>query len=405
MNKKRAIWDSVLISGIHMNYWAGSTIQMTFLVSFMTMSGYTASQVGLAVAVFSGVNFTCQPVWGYLSDRMKNVRRTIIICLVCATPLLLLLPGAVESRLSYLMIVYTLLACFQGPVAGLLDSLTYGGAETNPYIVYGIARGSGSLFSAVAMLVSGELLYRIGVKYAFVVEAALFVLAAVCAMLYSGTGFESAASPKSERTALGGTIREILQNRACLFLFLSVILLNIGVKAGYTFVPMMVLEMGGTTASNGYVMAINTVGMMPCMLLYNYLHDKRKVSNKILYLLACLFTIARILSLAMVGSMPAMYGIQLISSLQYGFLQPAMLTAITEIVPQRIRTTAITLAAALQLGVSSLAGDYAAGLMAERIGMRPMFLLLAGVAVLGLGSFWHSTRLLERKDNVKSVSG
>lgn len=387
MNKKRAIWDSVLISGIHMNYWAGSTIQMTFLVSFMTMSGYTASQVGLAVAVFSVVNFTCQPVWGYLSDRMKNIRRTIIICLVCATPLLLLLPGAVESRLSYLMIVYTLLACFQGPVAGLLDSLTYGGAETNPYIVYGIARGSGSLFSAVAMLVSGELLYRIGVKYAFVVEAALFVLAAVCAMLYSGTGFESAASPKSERTALGGTIREILQNRACLFLFLSVILLNIGVKAGYTFVPMMVLEMGGTTASNGYVMAINTVGMMPCMLLYNYLHDKRKVSNKILYLLACLFTIARILSLAMVGSMPA------------------MLTAITEIVPQRIRTTAITLAAALQLGVSSLAGDYAAGLLAERIGMRPMFLLLAGVAVLGLGSFWHSTRLLERKDNVKSVSG
>ena len=58
MNKKRAIWDSVLISGIHMNYWAGSTIQMTFLVSFMTMSGYTASQVGLAVAVFSVVNFT-----------------------------------------------------------------------------------------------------------------------------------------------------------------------------------------------------------------------------------------------------------------------------------------------------------------------------------------------------------
>lgn len=134
-------------------------------------------------------------------------------------------------------------------------------------------------------------------------------------------------------------------------------------------------------------MAINTVGMMPCMLLYNYLHDKRKVSNKILYLLACLFTIARILSLAMVGSMPAMYGIQLISSLQYGFLQPAMLTAITEIVPQRIRTTAITLAAALQLGVSSLAGDYAAGLLAERIGMRPMFLLLAGVAVLGWAAF------------------
>ena len=82
-----------------------------------------------------------------------------------------------------------------------------------------------------------------------------------------------------------------------------------------------------------------------------------------------------------------------------------MLTAITEIVPQRIRTTAITLAAALQLGVSSLAGDYAAGLLAERIGMRPMFLLLAGVAVLGLTSFWHSARLLERKDNVKSVSG
>ena len=403
MTRKRAILDGVLISGIHMNYWAGSTIQMTFLVSFMTMSGYTASQIGLAVAVFSVVNFTFQPVWGYLSDRMKNIRRIIILCLLCSAPLLLLLPGAVESRLSYLMIVYTLLACFQGPVAGLLDSLTYSGAETNRYIVYGIARGSGSLFSAVAMLVSGELLYRIGVRYAFAAEAALFILAAVCAALYSGTGFENAASQRNERPALGATIRESLQNRACLFLFLSVALLNIGIKAGYTFVPMMVLKMGGTTASNGYVMAINTVGMMPCMLLYNYLHDRRRVSNKILYLLACLFTIARILSLAMVRTMTAMYAIQLISSLQYGFLQPAMLTAVAELVPKRIRTTAITLAAALQLGASSLLGDYAAGILVERVGMRTTFLLLTGIAVLGLCSFLHSAHITEKNSREQTV--
>lgn len=399
MTKKRAILDAAFLSGIHMNYWAGITIESTFLVTFMTLAGYSATEIGLVVAVSNLTTLIMQPLWGFLSDKYRNIKLIVILCLSCTAAIVLFLANAIESGVLYTVVLYTLLGCFKGPIAGLVDSLTYIGAEQNKYIQYSIARGTGSLFSAVAMLFGGRILDRIGVRYAFVLEAVLLILGIFAAVFYSGKRYGVVLTEREteEKTTIRDTIKRITANKALIFLAVSVILINIGINASYTLSPRMIVDMGGTAADNGYAMAINTVGMMPCMMLYSYLLGKKKVPNHILYLLACVFSIMRILSLALVNTLPVMFGIQIISSLQYGFLQPAMLTEISNLVEKRIRTTTITLVCSLQTGFSYVAGSLIAGRIADVYGVKTVFYLFSIVAVAGIVSFFKTIKL--RKNN------
>lgn len=402
MTKRRAVLDAVFMSGIHMNYWAGATIESTFLVTFMTLMGYTATETGLVVAVSNLSTLIMQPLWGYLSDKYRNIKGFVILCLGCTAAMVLFLANAIEAGVWHTVFLYALLGCFKGPIAGLVDSLTYNGAEKNKYIQYSIARGSGSLFSAVAMLLGGRLLEQIGVRYAFTLEAGLLLIGIFSALFYSGNryGMVLAESGAEVKTTVRDTLSRITANRPLLFLAVSVILINIGINASYTLSPRMIVEMGGSAADNGYAMAVNTAGMMPCMLLYSYLLNKKKIPNHILYLLACVFSIMRILSLALVNTLPMMFAVQIISAMQYGFLQPAMLTEISGLVEKRIRTTTITLVCSLQTGFSYVTGSLAAGRIADLYGVKTVFYLFSIAAVAGLISFFGTIYIKKEKGSV-----
>lgn len=389
MTKKRAVLDAVYLSGVHMNYWAGTTIESTYLVAFMTIVGYSATETGMVVAASYISGLLMQPFWGYMSDRYKNVKRSIIVCLTCTTTLVLLLKNAIENGVLYTVFLYMVLGCFKGPVVGLLDSLTYDGAEKNKYVHYSLARGSGSLFSAIVMLASGKILDNIGIQYAFMMEAVLLVLAVVSSALYTGKRYQKAVTEKEQEypISIKDTVHQVIRNKALICLAVSVILLNIGINATYTLSPRMIVEMGGSVADNGWAMAINTAGMMPCMMLYSYMLEKRKISNPLLYLLASTFSVLRILSLALVNTLPVMFGIQILGSLQYGFLQPAMLTEISILTNKRIRTTTITLITSLQTGFSYVVGSLVTGKIFDQYGNRVVFIVFAGVAIMGAISY------------------
>lgn len=386
MSKFRARVDSVLISGVHASFWSAYTVQTTFLITFLALNGYSPSEIGLLTTIQSLFNLVAQPVWGYLSDSKLKLKTVMLICMVCSIPITVLFPSVVHS---YLLIVGAncLFAVFELPLTGLLDSITNMAAGKNRYVIYGVARGCGSFFSAVTCLFAGGILDVLGIEYMFVLHALLMLVAIVLLCGFSGKGH----SEQKEQERLGGdderitlvvAAKALLVNPKYIALLLSTILLNIGLRAGLVYTPIMIADFGGTSAHNGYAMAVNTVGMAPCMLIYSYLISK-KVSNHKLYLLGCIFTIARIYSLTLVNNLGSLIGIQIINSLSYGFLQPAMIASICMVVTRKLHTTAITFTTAVFSAASSLLGGYIAGVMAEAWGMQRMFLVAALFAVAG----------------------
>lgn len=387
MKDFRAKLDSVLLSTTHAGFWAGSTVFGTFLVTYLYANGYDASDVGLIMALMSICNVVAQPLWGYIADAKLKVRTVTLLCLAAAIPLVSMMPLFARTTAS-LIIGCCIIACFENPLKGLLDSLTNQAEGRNKYIVYGIARGCGSFFSAVASLLAGNLLAKWGIEWAFTIHGILLAIAILTLLAFSGIQcLEEGQLPpepkQKESISMGSAIRALMGNRTYVFVFLSTILVNIGLKAALTFTPVMIADLGGTSAHTGTAMAVNTVGMLPCMIVYSWMFRKKGISNNTLYLLACVFTIIRIASMAMVTSLNAIIVVQIINSLSYGFLQPAMICAVSDCTPVQYRSTAITLVTSGQLAISGLLGDYVAGEMVELIGMQSMFWICVVLAVLG----------------------
>lgn len=387
MTKLRAKWDSILISGTHAGYWAGTTVFGTFLLTFLIENGYSESQIGLIVTLMSLFNLIAQPVWGYLADAKWNIKGVTLACMGLSIPTVLVLPLLLRSTLL-LMIGCVIASCFENPVKGLLDSITNISEEKNPYIVYGIARGCGSFFSAITCLVIGNVLNRYGINWTFGIHGILVGTAFLFLLAFLGTAYPErktqpkAASSKTQMN-LKRAVKELSGNKQFLAVFASTILLNIGLKAGLTYTPVMIHNFGGNSSHNGYSMAVNTIGMLPMMLLYSWLFRKKKVKNGLIYLWACLFTVLRISSLAMVNTLWPLIFVQIINSLSYGFLQPAMIESIRQTTPIYLRSTAITFVTGVYLAIGSLAGDYLAGVMIEQVGIKPMFWICAALAALG----------------------
>lgn len=393
MKNVRAKVDSVLLATTHAGFWAGSTVFGTFLITYLYAKGYDAADVGLVMALMSIFNVIAQPLWGYIADAKMSVRTTILLCLAAAIPLVAMLPLFARTTVS-LMIGCCVIACFENPLRGLLDSMTNQAESRNKYIVYGIARGCGSFFSAIASLVAGELLNQWGLEWAFPIHGILLFIALIALLAFSGTECTDGAvsalpkeKPGKADVKLSAVVEYLSKNKTYLAIFLSTILLNIGLKAALTFTPVMIADLGGTSAHTGYSMAVNTIGMLPCMMVYSWVYRKKVMSNNALYMLACGFTILRIASMAMVTTLNSIIAVQIINSLSYGFLQPAMICAVSDTTEVRYRSTAITLVASGQLAISGLLGDYVAGELVEAIGMQPMFWICVVLSILGTAAY------------------
>lgn len=402
MSMFKAKLDSFLLSTTHAGFWAGTTVFGTFLVTYLYANGYDAADVGLIMALMSVFNVVAQPLWGYVADAKLKIRTTILLCLAAAIPLVAMLPLMIRTTAS-LMIGCCLISCFENPIKGLMDSLTNQAESRNRYIIYGLARGCGSFFSAIASLVAGELLNQWGIEWAFTIHGILLLIALIALLAFRGIpyGIKEEETPSAHkekrRISIGDAAVTLMGNHTYLAIFASTILLNIGLKAALTFAPVMIVDLGGTNAHTGYSMAVNTVGMLPCMLIYSWMFRKKGMSNNWLYILACIFTIARIASMAIVDSIGAIIAVQIINSLSYGFLQPSMIRAVSDTTPVEYRATAITMVTSGQLAVSSLLGDYVAGKLVEKFGMQPMFWICTILAVLGTIAYIPVIRYTKRE--------
>ena len=398
MKNFRAKLDSVLLSTAQAGFWAGATVYGTFLITYLYANGYSASDVGLVMALASIVNVVAQPLWGYVADAKLKVRTVILLCLAAAIPLVGMLPLFARTTVS-LIIGCCIISCFENPLRGLMDSLTNQAESRNKYIIYGIARGCGSFFSAIASLVAGELLNAWGLEWAFVVHGVLLFAALLALLAFSGVEcrdkpveLKNEEPEEKESVSISQAFRHLLGNRIYVAIFLSTILLNVGLKAALTFAPVMIADLGGTSAHTGYSMAVNTIGMLPCMMIYSWMFHKKGISNNRLYLLACGFTVLRIASMAMVSTLTGVIAVQIINSLSYGFLQPSLICAVSDTTPRKYRSTAITVIISSQMAISGLLGDYVAGELVELIGMQPMFWICTALAVLGTAAYFPVLR-------------
>jgi predicted MFS family arabinose efflux permease len=271
-------------------------------------------------------------------------------------------------------------ACY-GAVGPLSDALAVN-ALRDPARQYGRIRGISSAAFAVAAVGLGLLYGRVGYWPA----APLFVALAVGIVIVAGR------VPDLDRATLtahrrGGAVREALAQRPALpRILLAMGLANVGVFAGFTFLSLRIVELGGgapeVAVSSAVAAAMEVVAMIVASRLVP------RVGLRALFVGSVALYVVALGLWAVLASPIAIIATRAISGAGYSGLWIAGVVTIQLLLPSRLQGSGQALISMTTFGVAAFVANVVGGLLYAGGGPVVLFGISSLLAILGAGLGW-----------------
>ncbi len=344
----------MLFSGF---FWFGYCSYVAFTVTMLTEYSWSDSAATGIMTCMSVITLLTQPLLGFISDKQGSVKRQALRIMFLGAVSLFLLPFALKSGSKPLMIcavIFCTVTVSQTP--GILDAWIVGLNQEYPALNYGLLRGTGSFAYAISSQLMGMLSVSLGTP------ARLWTGGAVCFLGFCAavavkdvkTPEKAEKSPSDELTG-EKAFKLLFSSRAYrLLLFVSFFVL-IGTISLVTLLQLCIRDFGGTTAQMGTASAVCAISEVPCMFIMS--RFIRKYGEPKLILFATFFYTIRMFLTAMAGSASALILLQLMQGLTYAVLVPTAMSYLPKCVDSRVRSTAITVYAAITGSVTGIAGN------------------------------------------------
>lgn len=368
------------ISLAYLFYYAAYTSYFSFLTVYLKGHGYSTSKVGLVFTCISLINLISQPLLGFLADTVLPIKRIVAVGMLITIPgAFLLVPtiGVFPLALASILLV----AFFDYSMIGLLDTWTNLAKAQNPRINYSVARGMGSFSSAIAALIIGSALERYGNDSMFLFHAGFMVVAMVFVLLFMEVPCANKKKDGQKGASMAQALLALWHNKKYREYLIAVFLVNMGWRAIVTYLPVIIMDFGGTSQHQGVAMAVMTIGIAPFMFIYPRLLRRFGIEKMIQA--GYVLTILRILSISLVGNLWMMIVFQCFEAVSFGIFQPSMIEYVSVITPPQNRALAVTVTSAVQLALCGTVGNYFAGVFLEYFNFRWMFLIFGLVALGG----------------------
>ena len=329
------------LCGMYMLYFAGYMAFFSFYALYLTQYGFSRQALGVISSGTAAANLAALILSGLLADHVLSPKKIVLAGSLISALWGLLLLRATGSLGAALLAVVPV-SFFDFVLMGMLDAWTSLAARRNSRVQYSVARGLGGLAGAAASLVLGHLL----------------PLAGTGRLVWFHLGFY-------------------------LLLFLTAALLVfLGWRALLTYLPSMVVELGGGSRQQGFLMAEMSLCSMAAMGLYPRL--RRRLGVRAFLLAGAAFMAVRVLCMAFVRTLPALAAVQLLEAVSYGFFQPAAMEYVSAVTPPEGRATALGIYTAAQMPAGTILANAIAVPALGAGSLRAVFLLFSALALAGL---------------------
>ncbi len=228
-----------------------------FLYLAYSQHGLDATQIGLAIAAAHLVAFLAGPMWGALSDSLRQRSRVPMLAIACfgTVPSILVLQ-AVRGLVPTLLAV-VLWSAFSSAIVPQADASTLAmlGKKQN---TYGRVRVWGSIGQVIASLTVGQLSGRFGVDVLFYVYAALLI----------GCGLVAASLPPAaprSRVSLAQALRTTLISRQVSTFLFSAFLMSVAYMMWWGTLSLYLTTLGSDARLLGTVLALGSLVEIPVM--------------------------------------------------------------------------------------------------------------------------------------------
>lgn len=361
-------------------YWAAAAGVISFASAFLLEKGFSASEVGLLLALGNIFSFLVQPL---LADRADRAGPQLInvfvigLTVICASCLLIIQLLPIPKFLFGALYV-TAVFSFDAMVP-LLNALCVAYNKGDYRINYGLGRGIGSFAYAIAALGLGKIIASLGGDWMIWINIVLLALNLIISLAYPKlTISHSEAERQSECCSIPVFFRRY--KWYCLSLIGVMLLAVFHVMTENYFIKIFE-RLGGDSSNVGVALFIATVVEMPVLIYIEPI--RRKLRDNLLFKLAGLSFLLKAVLLVLAPNVLSIYFIQVLQASSYTFLAPVQLfyannkVCLADMVKgQAFITAAYTLGCAF--------GNFLGGQLLDISGV--MALLIVGVFIAAAGT-------------------
>jgi len=377
-----------LIKAFNFFVYGAIAVYSTFFVVYLQSIGMSTLEIGALMAGGPIVSIIANPLWGYLSDRFRNVRLILIVMLIGS----MLVMQIVFLYQSYTMIYACMLFFFffQMPLFSQSNSLILNSIEGTNH-KFGAFRLFGSLGWAFIALVAGPVIGQIGIDR-------LWIIYSVMMLISLGFAF---TLPKGEAkgAAPAGKVnyRSMFVNRSFLLFLIIGLVISIPNSMNTTFIPLYIKELGGEASLIGWSAFWSSIFEIPVFLLLDrYLKKNTKTMVLCLVVISILFALRWFLMSNADSAQQIIY-IQVLHCITFGGYYYIGTQLAVLLVPAEFRASGQAIYALTWGGLSGIVAGFLGGWVFEHTGPQAMYQLCSVMAVLGIVGFFLLFARLRRE--------
>lgn len=365
-------------------YYAGYALFSSYMVSYLTQRGMSATICGLVTSLTLLVNVLIQPIAGYLTDTCLETKRflTLSIAVVCLFGFINT-GFAANDLISIVLIVIS--AAFSYPFIQLMDAWVNCSGEVDDQLVYSRVRAGGSIGFAGASTAAGYYFHAYGYGNYFLLQAACFL--AILPLLYRlptlpmGNCREPSCKeePRIDFFQSFAILLRIPQFTACLLLFS---LYWMSHRSIGSYLALIADSYGGGDRLFGNICGVGAVAESLMLLIIAKL--SRHLSLRQILTGSILLCAVRPM-LLQTHSVPLLYIGQIIQSVSFALYFTASTACFTKFADPRIRRFSISVGLTSVSVIGTVSANFIGGMLFDLHGMAGsihMSLLLSAVNVL-----------------------
>lgn len=375
------------LSVLEFVFWAAYAAYQPFLVLFLQGKGLSNTSIGMILSMNSFIMVLAQPLWGMASDWVRSVKKVFLLCLVANTIIIQVLP-LLHSTIA-LAITMALLTAFESPLPPLLDSWVIREIRHEKDLSYGNIRLWGSLGFSVFAYIFGVLVDRTSIRYNF----GLFgIMVIPIILLIIKIKDEDSGTTMPLRDMKVG---KLLKNYSYITFLLFSMVLYVPHRASYSFLPNLLMAVGGSPGTLGITSALMAFSEVPMFFLTHKLLRRRSPIH--LILISAFFFLARQAMYLMATSPQHVIWAQLLHGPSYALFLNGAVYYIDSLAPDDLKSTAQTLATSLYMGASGIMANFGGGWVIDNLGIRRLYSI--GICIILVATLLFAASLILGKRN------
>ena len=373
-------------SGMSITFWF-SFCFCSYLTIFLQSIGWDSARVGIINSLNSAVGVFSTPFWGTISDKLRSIKKILIILIIASAVTYFLIPFMDISVLgiSLLFIMIPFSNFFRVPLSSLIDNWTVRACNKHG-MNFGAIRSTGSISFGVIGITLGFVITKInhvtnsnlGTRLTFPMFAVtIFILLAVVMTIQDDLNGSSAKRLKFRDMHFS----ELFKNYYYMTYLVYAMVIQVPLACVYAFLPYLLSEVNVDSATIGYITGFKAFIEVPMLLLMD------RVRNKVPLYYLLFASGALYMGEALGYSMcTGFWGVLAVSTLQGlagGLHIAAGSNYVATLAPQNLKATAQTLNGSM-VSLAGIIGNLAGGFIIRAMGIRVFYRLAALLILVGL---------------------